>query len=129
MQGDIFFAEKKTSLAVVAFTKKKKERHISRKDRAVSRANTQPSSEYFNIPSPARSILCFVYMLSYVINIVLVVAAFTRKEDRKRQRQQVKQTHSFLLSIVVFACESYLFCDSCKSRFMESRNQQHHAYF
>ena len=56
----------------------------------------------------------------------MVVAEFTKKEERKRQRQQVKQTHN--LSIVQFVCESYLFCDSCKCRFMESRNQQYHAY-
>ena len=59
---------------------------------------------------------------------VLVVAAFAKKEERKRQRQQAKQTHNLLLGIVVFVCDSYLFCDSCKCRFMKSRNQQHHAY-
>ena len=37
---------------------------------------------------------------------VLVVAAFTKKEERKRQRQKAKQTHNLLLSIVVFVCES-----------------------
>ena len=45
---------------------------------------------------------------------VLAVAAFTKKEERKTQRQQAKQTHKLLLSTaVVFVCESYLFCDSC----------------
>ena len=60
--------------------------------------------------------------------IDLVVAAFTKKEESKRQRQQAKQTHKLLLSIVAFVSESYLFCDSCKCRFMQSRNQQHHEY-
>ena len=32
----------------------------------------------------------------------LVVAAFAKKEERKRQRQQAKQAHNLLLSIVVF---------------------------
>ena len=62
---------------------------------------------------------------------VLVVAAFTKKKEERngqRQRQQTNQTHSLLLNIVVLACESYLFCDSYECRFMESRNQQHHAY-
>ena len=56
--------------------------------------------------------------------------AFTKKEETKRQRQLAKPTNNLLLSIVVFVCESYLFCDSGKwiLRFMESRNQQHHAY-
>ena len=48
--------------------------------------------------------------------MVLVVAAFTRKEERKIQRQQAKQTHNFLLSIVEFVCESYLFYASCICR-------------
>ena len=61
-------------------------------------------------------------------NLVLVVAAFTKKGDRKRQRQQAKQTHYLLLSIVVLVCESYLFSASCICRFMESRNRQHRAY-
>ena len=39
----------------------------------------------------------------------LDVAAFRKQEERKRQRQQAKQTHSLLLSIVVFVYESYLF--------------------
>ena len=36
-----------------------------------------------------------------------------KKEERKRQRPQAKQTHNRLLSIVVFVRESYLFCASC----------------
>ena len=46
---------------------------------------------------------------------ILVVVAFTKKEERKRQRQrqQAKQTLNLLLSIIVFVCESYLFCVSC----------------
>ena len=59
---------------------------------------------------------------------VLVVAAFTKKAERKTQRQQAKQTHNLQTSIVVFVRESYLFCASCKCRFMDSRNQQHHPY-
>ena len=43
---------------------------------------------------------------------ILVVAAFTKKEER--QGQQAKQKHKLLLSIVVFLCESYIFSDSCK---------------
>ena len=35
------------SIIIVAFTIKEK-RHVSRKDRAVSRSNIQPSSEYFS---------------------------------------------------------------------------------
>ena len=46
------------------------------------------------------------------------------REERKSQRQQTKQTHNFLVSIVVFIRESYLFCDSCICRAMESPNQQ-----
>ena len=38
---------------------------------------------------------------------VLVVVAFTKKEEGKRQRQQAKQTHNLRLSIVAFVCESY----------------------
>ena len=53
---------------------------------------------------------------------VLVVAAFTKKEKRKRQ------THNLLLSIIDFVCEAYLFYASCICRFMKSRNQQHHEY-
>ena len=67
--------------------------------------------------------------MSRIIHQNLVVAAFTKKEERTSQRQQVKQTHNLLLSVVVFVCVSYIFCDSCKYRFMESRNQQHHAYY
>ena len=43
---------------------------------------------------------------------VLIVAAFTKKEER--QRQQEKQTHTILVSIVLFVCESHIFCDSFK---------------
>ena len=49
-------------------------------------------------------------------------------EEEERKRQQAKQTHNLLMSIVVFVHDLYIFCDSCKCRFMESRNQQHHAY-
>ena len=44
---------------------------------------------------------------------VLVVVGVTKKEESERQRQQAKQTHNLLLSIVVLVRESYLFCDSC----------------
>ena len=37
---------------------------------------------------------------------VLVVGAFTNKEEGKRQRQQAKQTHNLIQNIVVFVCES-----------------------
>ena len=33
---------------------------------------------------------------------VLVIVALTKREDRKKQRQQAKRTHSLLLSIVMF---------------------------
>ena len=51
-------------------------------------------------------------------------------KTRRRQRQQAKQTHNLLLSIVVvvFGRESYLFCDSCKCWVKESRNQRHLGY-
>ena len=46
---------------------------------------------------------------------VLVVVAFTKKkEERKRQKLQAKLTQNFLVSIVAFVRESYLFCASCK---------------
>ena len=37
-----------------------------------------------------------------------------RKKARKqkRQRKQAEQTHNLLLNILMFVCESYLFCDS-----------------
>ena len=40
---------------------------------------------------------------------VLVTLAFTEKGKRQ---QQVEQTHNFLVSILVFARVTYLFCDS-----------------
>ena len=52
-------------IIIVAFTKKKENRHISKEDRAASRANTQPSNEYFSIRTRFILILWFVYMLSY----------------------------------------------------------------
>ena len=52
-----------TVLVIVAFTKNEN-RHISKKtERAASRANTQPSSEYFNVRTRFIFILCFVDML------------------------------------------------------------------
>ena len=59
---------------------------------------------------------------------VLVVDAFTDREDRKKQGQQAEHIHNLLLSIVVFICESNIFRDSCKCQFMESRYQQYKAY-
>ena len=44
---------------------------------------------------------CEIYSFSCV--------AFIKTEERKRQRQQAKQTHNLLLSIVVFVRKSYLF--------------------
>ena len=41
--------------------------------------------------------------------IVLVVVAFTAKEKRQTE-QQAEQTYNLLVSILVFACDSYLFC-------------------
>ena len=52
---------------------------------------------------------------------VLVFASFRKKEERKRQKQQAKQAHKLLLSIV---CESYVFCDSYKCRFLKGPKQQ-----
>ena len=43
---------------------------------------------------------------------VLVIVTFTKEEKRKRYRQQAKQAHNRLVSIVVLVRESYLFCDS-----------------
>ena len=56
-----------TVLVVVAFTKKTKDTRASKtkKTEAASRANTQPSSEYFSIRMPIILILWFVNMLSY----------------------------------------------------------------
>ena len=51
---------------------------------------------------------------------VLVVASFTKKEERQRKREQAKYTHHPLLSIVVFVSESYIFHDSCKLISIES---------
>ena len=34
-------------------------------------------------------------------------------KEKGKESQQTKQTHNFLVSIVVFVRESYLFCDSC----------------
>ena len=48
---------------------------------------------------------------------VLVVATFTKKE--KDKVAVAKQSHYLLLS-PVFVSESYIFCDSCKCRFMEN---------
>ena len=67
-------------------------------------------------------------MIRVIRFTVLVVVAFTKQEERKMQRQQAKQKQVLLVSVVAFVRESYLFCDPCKCRFMESRNQQHHAY-
>ena len=67
-------------------------------------------------------------MIRVIRFTVLVVVAFTKQEERKMQRQQAKQKQVLLVSVVAFVRESYLFCDSCKYRFMESRNQKHHAY-
>ena len=50
---------------------------------------------------------------------IVLVVAFTKKE-KKRQRPQEKQTHKLLLSVVVFVCESYIFCDFCKRRFIHT---------
>ena len=49
---------------------------------------------------------------------VLVVAAKTAS----------KANTQLSVDNLVFVCESYLFCDSCKYSFTESRNLQHHAY-
>ena len=57
----------------------------------------------------------------------LVVATFTKKEERERQGQKAKLTHNLLLRIVEFVWELYLFHASCIYRFMESRNL-HHKY-
>ena len=59
---------------------------------------------------------------------VLVVAALTKREARKRQRQEAKQAHNLLLNMLEFVCESYIFYASCMCRFMKSRNQQYYAY-
>ena len=61
---------------------------------------------------------------------VLVVVKFAEKKNTKKKDKDSKQSnaHNLLVSIVVFVCESYLFCDSCKCSIMESRNQQHHVY-
>ena len=50
----------------------------------------------------------------------LVIAAFTKKEERQRQH-----THKLLLSTGEFVCESDLFYASCICQFKESRNQYH----
>ena len=59
--SDSDYSSKSTVLVIVAFTK----RHISKKDRAASRANTQPFSEYFSVHTPFMLILCIVFMLSH----------------------------------------------------------------
>ena len=41
----------------------------------------------------------------------LSCCAYTKSEKRKRRNQQAKQTHNFLVSIVVFVRESHLFCN------------------
>ena len=51
-------------LVAIAFTKKEI-RHISKKDRSASRANTQPYIEYFSVRKQFIFNLCLVYMLSY----------------------------------------------------------------
>ena len=32
-------------------------------------------------------------------------------------------------SVIIWPSESHIFWDSCKGRFVESRNQQYHAYY
>ena len=65
---------------------------------------------------------------------VLVVVAVTKTKKRKKKTKPASKANieenNLLLNttIVVFVYELYLFCDSCKSRFIESRNQQHHTY-
>ena len=59
--SDSNHSSKFTVLVVVAFNKNnRKERHISKQDRAASRATTQPSSEYFGVSMRIILILCFV---------------------------------------------------------------------
>ena len=51
------------------------------------------------------------------------------KKKTNKTEEQTKQTHNFLVSILVLACDAYLFCDSCISWVIKSRNQhQHHMY-
>ena len=58
--------------------------------------------------------------------IVVVVVAFVKKEklhtQAKKTEQQAEQTHNLLINILVFVCDSYLFCASCIYWVMESRN-------
>ena len=57
------YSLKFATLVVVAFTKKRKETHKSKKvERA---ASTQPSSEYFSVRMRFILILCCLYMLDY----------------------------------------------------------------
>ena len=60
--SDVNHSIKFAVLVVVAFTKTKKKVH---KDKAASRVNTQPSSEYFSVRMLITLILYFSYMLSY----------------------------------------------------------------
>ena len=42
-------------------------------------------------------------------------------QNLQRRRQQAKQTHNLLVTILVFVCESYLFCASCIYTYVELR--------
>ena len=52
---------------------------------------------------------------------VIFVVTFTKKKKKSKKQGSQYSKHILLVSILLFVCDSYLFCESFKDCVMETR--------